>query len=207
MKLLGPSLLLFCAYCISTARAAVIFYTVADGGVYSGGSTSPYYVSVANNIHGDVQFAHFNSAAYTNIVLELSAYGLPNFGPVNVYGFDNAAGSLNGGDFNAGTFLGSLSIPNAYGQPAYFDVTSFVHSTGGAYFGFDLRPTGTGGATLCSSMFNYGLPPELIATPIPEPSTIALVGLCGAFFGLLYAKQRQAVVPRELIISQLKTKN
>jgi hypothetical protein len=170
-----------------TSRAQQdIINDIVDGSVNAGG-LSPGYLYAGSSVHADVQFANFNSSSLSPIYLELSAYGLPLSGPVSAYGFDNAPGYLSAGDFNAGTYLGTFSLPDAYGQPGYFDVTSFVHSVTGTYFGFELRSSGD---ILCSTAFNYGLPPELLATQTPEPSSMSLVISFCFLFGLLHAGRK-----------------
>lgn len=182
-KGISRMLLSICASCVLTAEAGTtILLPVDDGGVYSSGSIYRYTIPVGNNVHGDLQFANFDSLSCTSITLELSPYALPSYGPVGIYGFDNAAGYLTASDFNAGTFLGWFGVPNQYGQPGYFDVTAFVKSTHGAYFGFCLQPYYSGGAELCSTAVNYGLPPELIV--VPEPSGALLLAFVGCLFCL-----------------------
>jgi hypothetical protein len=163
---------------------AAVLLPVADGSVYYDGAviTSAYVTTSGSDIHGDLQFASFNSANYSSIELELNPYGEPLFGnPVSVYGYDNAAGQLTGSDYSAGTYLGALVLPVnlGYGQPVLFDVTAFVHSVTGSFFGFELQSSSTD--VFSSTAYNYGTPPELIA--VPEPDN-------GAFFsaaGLLAA--------------------
>jgi hypothetical protein len=64
---------------------------------------------------------------------------------------------------NSGKFLGTLVFPanTGYGQVATFDVTLFLQSVKGPYFGFILQSTNSD--TLSSLSYNYGTPPELIA--------------------------------------------
>jgi hypothetical protein len=130
----------FVALSLTAVRAAVLL-PVADGSVYYDGAviTSAYVTTSGSDIHGDLQFASFNSADYGSIQLELNPYGEPLFGnPVSVYGYDNAAGQLAGSDYGAGTYLGALVLPAnlGNGQQVLFDVTAFVHSVTWSFFGF-----------------------------------------------------------------------
>jgi hypothetical protein len=96
---------------------------------------------------------------------------------VLVYGYDNASGALAQSDYDAGTFLGAWTFPTDLlpGQEEFFDVTAFVQSVKGSYFGFDLRAD-SGVDVFSSTSQNYGIPPELIAT-VPEPAAPGLIGL------------------------------
>jgi hypothetical protein len=152
-----------------------IFLPVSDGTVFSTGVVlTNIDLRTGDSEHCDLQFSSFNSSIYSSIDLGLSPYALPLFGnPVSVYGYDNASGQLAGSDYNAGTLLGELVLPSnlEFGQYAFFDVTSFVQSAKGSYFGFELRSDGSD--VFCS--VNEGSP-ELVAT-VPEPSFLALIGL------------------------------
>jgi hypothetical protein len=55
-----------------------------------------------------------------------------------------------------------------YGQVTTFDVTAFVKSAKGPYFGFLLVADG-GGDLFSSTTINYGIPPELYAISPPLP--------------------------------------
>jgi len=144
--------------------------------IYSSGSVlRGSYLSTAGNIHGGLEFAAFNTRPYTAIQLELNAYGLPLFDSnVSVYGFDNATGTLMSSNFNSGTLIGVWTLPPGltYGQPTTFDVTAFVKSIHGPYFGFIL--VANGGDVFSSTYINYGTPPELyVIAPVPGPSLTA----------------------------------
>jgi hypothetical protein len=138
--------------------------------IYSSGSVvTGSYLSASGNIHGGLEFAAFNASQATAILLELNPYGLPLFGTnVNVYGFDGGTGTLMSSNFNSGTLIGVWTLPKGlnYGQVTTFDVTAFVKSTKGPYFGFILVSTGD---LFSSTSINYGTPPELyvIAPPLP----------------------------------------
>lgn len=118
-------------------------------------------------------------------------YGLPLFDDtVYVYGYDNAAGHLTGTDYNAGTFLGAWVLPSNlnFGQEVFFDVTAFVHSVTGSYFGFELQSSQPD--VFSSTAYNYGTPPELVATVVPEPASSALVGLAMGALAIAASKYR-----------------
>ena len=65
-----------------------------------------------------------------------------------------------------------------YGQDTFFDVTSFLSTITSPYVGFNLRSY-TGTNVFSSLEYNYGHPSQLSVTtsPVPEPSTIVLMGL------------------------------
>ena len=92
---------------------------------------------------------------------------------VYVYGFDDGSGTLTASNYNSGTLIGVFTLPAnlGYGQIATFDVTSFIKSTKGPYFGFIL--VADGGDLFSSTSYNYGTPPELfsIGSPLPPPLT------------------------------------
>lgn len=138
--------------------------------IYSSGAVDRGgYLDAASNIHGGLEFAAFNASKDTSILLELNPYGLPLFGTnVSVYGFDGGTGTLMSSNFNSGTLIGVWTLPANlnYGQVATFDVTAFVKSTKGPYFGIILV---AGGDVFSSTYINYGTPPELyvISPPLP----------------------------------------
>ncbi len=148
--------------------------------IYSSGSVDTgVYLDAGSTIHGALEFAAFNTSPNTSILLELNPYGLPLFATnVNVYGFDGGTGTLASSNYNSGTLIGVWTLPPGltYGQAATFDVTAFVNSTKGPYFGFILT-AGSGGDVFSSTSKNYGTPPELYAvSPVPPPlltSTLA----------------------------------
>lgn len=151
----------------------------ACGTIYSSGSVvTNSYLAADFNPHGALEFAAFNASPYTSILLELNPYGLPLFGTnLSVYGFDGGTGTLMSSNFNSGTLIGIWTLPPGlnYGQVATFDVTSFVKSTKGPYFGFILVSAGD---LFSSTSFNYGTPPELyaIGPPLPPQLTIKQAG-------------------------------
>ena len=141
--------------------------------IYSSGSLlRGFYLGTAGNIHGGLEFAAFNAGQSTSILLELNPYGLPLFDlNVNVYGFDNATGTLMSSNYNSGTLIGVWALPPGltYGQVATYDVTAFVKSAQGPFFGFIL--VANGGDVFSSTSMNYGTPPELyVIAPVPSPS-------------------------------------
>lgn len=159
-----------------SCSAVVILFPTDDGTVYYNGTTinSAYVLASPGDTEGDIHFASFDASADTSIQLEINPYGEPLFGSqVYVYGFDNATAQLSGSDYNAGTLLGTWNVAGlGFGQETYFDVTSFVKSVTGSYFGFELQSDGTD--VFSSSAYNLGNPPELVVT-VPEPATGALV--------------------------------
>jgi plastocyanin len=143
--------------------------------IYSSGSVlTNSYLSTGGNIHGALEFAAFNAGAYSSILLELNAYALPLFDTnVSVYGFDGGTGVLAGSNFNSGTLIGVWTLPAGlgYGQVTTYDVTAFVKSAKGPYFGFILQAPG--GDTFSSTTYNYGTPPELFAITTITPRQLA----------------------------------
>ncbi|HWY77760.1 MAG TPA: hypothetical protein VN281_19240 [Verrucomicrobiae bacterium] len=93
---------------------------------------------------------------------------------IYVYGFDGGTGVLAGSNYNSGTLLGVMTFPANvnYGQVVTFDVTRFVQSVKGPYFGFILQDDGGSGDVLSSLGQNYGTPPELIAFPTTLPPAL-----------------------------------
>jgi hypothetical protein len=185
---------------LASARAD-IFLPIADGSVYDDGAvvTSQYVNLSGSQVHGDIQFQTFNSAQYSSILLELNPYALPLSGnPVSVYGYDNASGTLSGSDFGAGTYLGAWTLPAnlGYGQETFFDVTAFAKSATGSFFGFELQCGGLD--TFSSTGYNYGTPPELIATATPEPASLSLIGIATGIWTMLAICRRLRPVKRLL---------
>ena len=169
---------------MSLAATTNIYLPVAAGSIYYNGAINNLDLIAGGSIHADLQFASFDSAADSSIVLDLSFYSLPAFGnSVSVYGYDYAAGQLTSSDYNAGTYLGSLVIPGniIYETQLFFDVTSFVQSEQGAYFGFELQSSEVDWFNIARNV--YDPPPELIATSVPEPSICALTAFGGLLLG------------------------
>jgi hypothetical protein len=162
------------------AGAAIIFDS-QSGTVYSSGS-----VVIGNGVstagaleQGSIHFAAFDSSPYSQVQLQLTVIASPiQSYQVDIYGIDGTSSHVFGSDFNAGAFLGTLVIPQDYqsGQQLYFDATSFVRSAIGPYFAFNLRANGVDEFADDFTHF-MSPPPELIATPVPEPSSLILTGV------------------------------
>ena len=140
----------------------------------TGGVSTNTYLSPGGNVHAGVQFPVFTPPPDSQFYLALNPYGLPVFqSNVDVYAFDGGNGTFTGADYNRGTYLGSIIFPAnvTYGQVATLEVTKFVQSVKGPYFGFTLH----GQATLSSVAYNYGTPPQIFRTlstlpPALQPS-------------------------------------
>lgn len=144
--------------------------------IYSSGSVlRSIGLTLGSSTRGGLEFAEFNTSQYSTILLELNPTGLPVFdSTVDVYGFDGGTGTLAGSNYYSGTLITTLTFPPNpnYGQIATCDVTAFVKSTKGPYFGFILYAVGD---VLSSTTVNYGTPPELYAIgPAPFPSLTAM---------------------------------
>jgi hypothetical protein len=164
---------------ITVGAAATTNYIlpVACASIYSSGNVVTGSLNTGGNIHGGLEFAAFNGTVYSSILLALNPYGLPMWSPtVSVYGFDGGNGVLAGSNYNSGTLLGTLTFPAnvTYGQVETFDVTRFVQSVKGPYFGFVLQDVGGSGDVFSSLNQYVGTPPELIAVLSTLPP--ALVG-------------------------------
>ena len=131
----------------------------------------------------------------SQVLLALNPYGLPLWGKnVDIYGYDTSVGALAASDADAGTFLGTLVLPDdlGFGQDTTFDVTSFVDGVHSAYVGFTLR---TAGLDIFSSLeYNYGHPSELLATAaaVPEPANASLMLAAIAAAAGLAVRRRRA---------------
>ena len=176
----------------ATAHAAPIDLTMnptSDGSLYvcDGCNTvsDGDYLMAAGYIQGAVKFASAPVKQYVaRALLSVNPYGLPLWdSTVDIYGYGTAAGQLTAGDANAGTFLGTLTLPAnlGYGQDAFFDVTSFIRATHAPFFAFNLR---SDSADVFSSMeYNYGHPAQLLVTygdapvNVPEPAGLILAGI------------------------------
>jgi hypothetical protein len=150
-----------------------------DGSVYFDGVviTSAYVGCTPGDIEGDMVFSVSSiTGTVTRALLSVNPYALPLFGTnISVYWFGNTNGLLSGADYDSGTFVGIFTLPSlGFGQPVYFDVTSVFSSVNTPYVGFDLRSDGPD--QFSSTAHNYGLPPQLTITTVPEPSTAVLTG-------------------------------
>lgn len=171
------------ALVFSTASNATLITInpTSDGSLYTcvGCNTvsEGAYVLVSDYIQGAVKFSTaVITGNVSNAMLTLNPYGLPLWGPtVDVYGYGTTIGTLNVTDANAGTFLGTLTLPPGlgYGQDAYFDVTSLFTGFNSPYIAFNLRSLDTD--VFSSLEYNYGHPSQLLVTTVPEPSSIALI--------------------------------
>ena len=159
---------------VGTVPSTNYVLPVVSAEIYSSGVViTNGYLSTAANVHGGLEFAAFDATPYSSILLALNPYGLPLFSlNVDIYGFDGGTGTLFGSNFNSGTLLGTMVFPAnvGYGQVITFDVTRFVQSCKGPYFGFILQAPG--GDIFSSLSYNYGTPPELIATFSTQPPTL-----------------------------------
>jgi hypothetical protein len=125
------------------------------------------YVLVAGYIQGAIKFSTSplaNAPKIKSAFLSVNAYGLPLWDlTVDVYGYGTAEGQLVEADANAGTFIGTLTIPaeTGYGEPVLFDVTAFVKKVKAPYAAFNLR-TDNGTDVFSSLEYNYGQPAQLL---------------------------------------------
>ena len=167
---------------------------VCDGCV---GVSDGDYLLAAGYIEGDVKFSTAGLRGHpSEVTLTLNPYGEPLWGKdVQIYGYSTSIAALDLSDRDAGTFLGTLVLPDnlGFGQDASFDVTSFVDSVTSRYVGFILRTTDVD--VFSSLEFNYGHPSELLAVgamPVPEPSTnlLMLTGAIAAMAGLRSRRRR-----------------
>ena len=167
-------------------------YVCAGCNVVSDGA----YLMAAGYIQGDVKFSMAGlRQPQTQVLLTLNPYGEPLWGKdVAIYGFGTSIGALAASDANAGTYIGTLVLPDnlGYGQDATFDVTAFVNSVRSDYVAFNLRTTGTD--VFSSLEYNYGHPAELLATAaaVPEPAnaSLMLMGALVASAGMALRRRR-----------------
>jgi hypothetical protein len=170
-------------FATSLHAAPIAINPTVDGSLYTciGCNTvsDGAYVLTDGYIQGAVKFSTSQiTGSFTEALLSLNPYALPLWGPtVDVYGYGTAIGALDVTDANAGSFLGTLTLPAnlGYGQDAYFDVTSFVSSIKSPFVAFNLRSSGTN--VFSSLEYNYGHPSQLLITPVPEPSSIFLISI------------------------------
>lgn len=139
--------------------------------IYSSGSVLRITaLTMGSSTEGGLEFATLNTSPSSSILLEISPQGTPVWGnTVLVYGIDGRSGTLVGSDYGSGTYLGSFPVAanTPDGQPLLFDVTSFVKSAAGPYFGILF----TAGPDLFGSTTDYtGQPPGLfVVGPAPMP--------------------------------------
>ena len=144
--------------------------------IYSSGSVLRLTaLTMGTSTEGGLEFAGFNASSYSAILLEISPQGTPVWGnTVQVYGIAGRNGTLLGSDYGSGTYLGSFSVAanTPDGQPLLFDVTSFVKSANGPYFGILFKA----GPDLFGSTGDYtSQPPGLIAVGLAPPPQLTAV--------------------------------
>jgi hypothetical protein len=170
-------------FATSLHAAPMVINPTADGSLYTCISCNTVsdgaYVLMSDYIQGSVKFSTSQlTGSFTEALLSLNPYALPLWGPtVDVYGYGTAIGALDVSDANAGSFLGTLTLPDnlGFGQDVYFDVTSFVSSINSPFVAFNFRSSGTN--VFSSLEYNYGHPSQLLITPVPEPTSIFLVSI------------------------------
>jgi hypothetical protein len=130
---------------------------------------------------GDLQFDRFDRTQYVSYQLELFNPGSANSVPLNVYGYYLTAHSqATALDYNTGNYLGTIQPPLDSSSPWTLDVTSFINTLNFdsySWFGFDFRPVGNVGGDEFTSLAMGSPLPQLNATPVPEPSLVAVLGL------------------------------
>lgn len=145
--------------------------TIANGGAV----LRIFALTLGTSEEAGLEFAAFNASPYSAILLEISPQGTPVWGnTVQVYGIDGRNGVLSSSDYGSGTYLGSFPVAanTPDGQPLLFDVTSFVKSANGPYFGILFEA----GPDLFGSISDYtSQPPGLFAIgPVPPPQLTAV---------------------------------
>lgn len=185
------------AYIVSTIQimplCALTINPSDDGSIYqNGGVSTGNYLTACEPIRGVMEFpTNRISFPVTEAYLSVNAYGTPLWDKtVEIYGYESSDGQLTFLDYDAGTFLGTLIIPDTtgYNEDFIFEVTTFMQGISSPYVGFNLR-TDYGEADVFSSLeYNYGHSSQLLVSPVPEPSVITLFapGLI-----LLFAKMKK----------------
>jgi len=182
----------------SAARAANVVTPTSDGSLYTCDGCNTVadgaYVLASGYIQGDIKFSMATlHARQAQVLLTLNPYAEPLWGKqVDIYGYGTSVAALDVSDANAGTFLGTLVLPDdlGFGQDAFFDVTAFVNHVTAPYVAFNLRSTDTD--VFSSLEYNYGHPSQLIATAaaVPEPATVSMM-LAGVFAAAGLARRRR----------------
>lgn len=149
---------------------------------------------VSGYIQGSIKFStSLIPDTFSTVYLMVNPYGLPLWGKdVDIYGYGTSVSALDISDADAGTFLGTLTLPDnlGYGQDAYFDVTTFMTQNTSPYVAFNLRSLNTD--VFSSLEYNYGHPSQLVFTtaiPVPEPK---VYGMLLAGLGLIALRRRQS---------------
>ena len=182
ISLVAAAAFAFAAFQISSsalaapAPAQAVVKPTSDGSLYVCAGCNVVsdgaYLMAAGYIQGDVKFSMAGlRQPQSQVLLTLNPYGEPLFGKdVAVYGFGTSTGALAASDANAGTYIGTLVLPDnlGYGQDATFDVTAFVNSVRSDYVAFNLRTP----ARTCSARSNttMGIPPSCWQPRPPCPN-------------------------------------
>lgn len=165
---------------VAALASQTVVKPTSDGSLYTCAGCNTVvdgaYVLASGYIQGDVKFSMADlHGRQSQVLLTLNPYGEPLWDKtVDIYGYAASVGALAASDANAGTFLGTLVLPDhlGYGQDASFDVTSFVNSVSSPYVAFNLRTTDTD--VFSSLEYNYGHPSELLATAMAMPAAAAV---------------------------------
>jgi len=160
------------------ADSTQILNPTDDGSVYPNGNFLRFHLECTQDAQGVAIFPVYSvKGTVTQALLSVNPDSLPlSASPVQVYGFSTGSGSLSSSDYDAGTFIGSWTLPDlGFRQDAYFDVTALFTNGFGPYVGFNLRCAGVD--VFCSLQNNYGQPEQLTVTTIPEPSTWVMVAM------------------------------
>lgn len=191
--------LALCLGSITASAGPITIDPTSDGSLYVCDEcnivSDDAYVLVDGYIQGAIKFSSLPiTGPISQAVLTLNPYGLPLWGPtVDVYGYGTSSGQLEESDANAGTFLGTLTLPPdlGFGEDAFFDVTSFLLNVSAPYIAFNLRSENTD--VFSSLEYNYGHPSQLLITlaqTVPEPSS-GLALLATALAGCTFVVRRQ----------------